>query len=193
MWKLAFNLKNSPTILLPAWYKTLAVHRLSPHMMPCDISTCWNSTFDMLEFTIQYRSAIDAMTAAHHFGLCQCELVPAEWKVAGELQEILKVSILLLLPYNVSHWVFDPTFKFLKMQCYSFLEAPRISRQLFLPWTSLTAWLSWCRKPHTSIVLGSVPPSLLGLRLWINTIIRQIIQKSIVLPWVRDRLCLSAS
>jgi len=57
----------------------------------------------MLEFTIQYRSAIDAMTAAHHFGLCQCELVPAEWKVAGELQEILKVSILLLLPYNVSH------------------------------------------------------------------------------------------
>ena len=72
-------------------------------MMPRDVSTRWNSTFDMLEFAIQYRTAIDAMTAAHDFGLRQCKLVPAEWKVAGELQEILKVSILLLLLYNVSH------------------------------------------------------------------------------------------
>jgi hypothetical protein len=57
----------------------------------------------MLEFTIQYRATINAMMAAHDFGLCQCELVPAEWKVAGELQDVLKVSILLLLLYNFSH------------------------------------------------------------------------------------------
>jgi len=95
--KLAFDLKNSPTILLPAWYKILAIHRLSPRMMPRDVSTRWNSTFDMLEFAIQYRAAIDAITAARDFGLRQCELVHAEWKVAGELQEVLKVSILLLL------------------------------------------------------------------------------------------------
>ncbi len=50
--KLAFDLKNSPTILLPAWYKILAIHCLSPHMMPHDVSTCWNLTFNMLEFTI---------------------------------------------------------------------------------------------------------------------------------------------
>jgi hypothetical protein len=57
----------------------------------------------MLEFAILYRTAIDAMTAAHDFGLRQCELVPAEWKIAGELRDVLKVSILLFLPYNVSH------------------------------------------------------------------------------------------
>jgi len=57
----------------------------------------------MLEFAIQYHATIDAMTAARDFGLRQCELVSAEWKIAGDLQEILKVSILLLLPYNVSH------------------------------------------------------------------------------------------
>jgi hypothetical protein len=51
----------------------------------------------MLEFAIQYHAAIDAITAACNFSLCQCELVYAEWKVAGELQKVLKVSILLLL------------------------------------------------------------------------------------------------
>ena len=83
--KLTFDLKNSPTILLPAWYKILAIHCLSPHMMPCDVSTHWNSTFNMLEFTIQYHAAINTITAACDFGLRQCELVYAEWKVAGEL------------------------------------------------------------------------------------------------------------
>ena len=101
--KLTFDLKNSPTILLPAWYKILAIHCLSPHMMPHDASTHWNLTFDMLEFAIQYHATIDAITAAHNFGLHQCELVHAEWKVTSELQKVLKVSILLLLPYNVSH------------------------------------------------------------------------------------------
>ena len=101
--KLVFDLKNSTTILLPMWYKILAVHRLSPHMMPRDISTCWNSTFDMLEFAIKYCPAIDAITAAHDFGLCQCELVPAEWKITSKLQDVLKVSIHLLLPYKVLH------------------------------------------------------------------------------------------
>jgi hypothetical protein len=72
-------------------------------MMPRDISTRWNSTFDMLEFAIKYRPAIDAITAARDFGLRQCELVPAEWKIASELQDVLKVSIHLLLPYKVLH------------------------------------------------------------------------------------------
>jgi hypothetical protein len=72
-------------------------------MMPRDVSTRWNSTFDMLEFTIKYRPAIDAITAACDFGLRQCELVPAEWKIASELQDVLKVSIHLLLPYKVLH------------------------------------------------------------------------------------------
>jgi hypothetical protein len=81
----------------------------------------------MLEFAIQYRPAIDAMTAACNFGLCQYELVPAEWKMASELRDVLKVSILLLLQYNVPYSIFDTSFRFLKTQHYSSLEAPQIS------------------------------------------------------------------
>jgi hypothetical protein len=109
--------------------------------MPRDVSTRWNSTFDMLEFAIQYRPAINAMTAACDFGLRQYELVPAEWKIASELRDVLKVSVFLLLRHNVPHSAFDTSFRFLKMQHYSSLKAPPISRLSFLRWILLTACL----------------------------------------------------
>jgi hypothetical protein len=69
-------------------------------MMPRDVSTRWNSTFDMLEFAIQYRVAIDAMTAIREFDLRKYELVPTEWDTATELRDVLKVS-------NISFPFFD--------------------------------------------------------------------------------------
>lgn len=60
-------------------------------MMPRDVSTRWNSTYDMLNFAVTYRPAIDTMTAARDLGLRNYELDGAEWKLAGDLREILKV------------------------------------------------------------------------------------------------------
>ena len=31
-------------------------------LLPCDVTTCWNSTFDMLEYALDHRKAIDALT-----------------------------------------------------------------------------------------------------------------------------------
>ena len=90
--KIAFMLKNSTTILLPAWYKTISAHGLPPCMMPQDVSTQWNSMFDMLDFAIRYRAAIDTMAVVRDFDLRKYELVPAEWKIATELRDALKVS-----------------------------------------------------------------------------------------------------
>jgi len=95
--------------------------------MPRDVSTRWNSTFDMLEFAVEYRVAIDALTGARDFGLRQYELVPAEWKIASELRHVLKVRI-LLLQTNVCH-VFHTTFRFSRTQRCTFLEVPRILRR----------------------------------------------------------------
>ena len=39
-------------ILLPAWYERLEEFNLSKRLMPRDVSTWWNSTFDMLEFAL---------------------------------------------------------------------------------------------------------------------------------------------
>src|SRR6266702_85795 len=88
---MAFVLKNSTTILLPQWYNTLTAHHLSHCMMPHDVSTQWNSMFDMLNFTFEYRPAIDTMTATWDLDLCKYELVPSEWRIAGELHDVLQV------------------------------------------------------------------------------------------------------
>ena len=72
-------------------------------MMPQDVSMWWNSTFDMLEFTIQYRVAINAMTAVWEFNLRKYELAPTEWNTAVELRDVLKVSNLPLLSLACSH------------------------------------------------------------------------------------------
>ena len=60
-------------------------------MMPQDVSTRWNSMFDMLKFSIEYRRAIDAITAERTMKLRDYELGREEWKVAEKLCEVLKV------------------------------------------------------------------------------------------------------
>jgi hypothetical protein len=90
-----FNLKNSSTILLPAWYKTLSAHGLPPRMMPRDVPTRWNSTFDMLDFAIWYCVAINVMTAVRELDLRKYELGAGEWQTANELREVLDMSISL--------------------------------------------------------------------------------------------------
>jgi len=57
--KIAFSIINSTTILLPMWFQTLEKMKLKERKMPRDVSTRWNSTFDMLDFALEYRTAID--------------------------------------------------------------------------------------------------------------------------------------
>ena len=78
-------------IILPRWYQVLEEVDLCAHIMPRDVSTRWNSTFDMLKFAIEYCLAIDTITAERSMNLCDYELGKEEWKVAEELCEVLKV------------------------------------------------------------------------------------------------------
>jgi hypothetical protein len=78
-------------LILPHWYEVLDELELDARMMPRDVSTRWNSTFDMLKFSIEYRRAIDAITAERTMKLRDYELGREEWKVAEELCEVLKV------------------------------------------------------------------------------------------------------
>jgi hypothetical protein len=61
-------------------------------MMPRDVSTRWNSTYDMLRFAIKYRMALDTITAEQDMKLRDYELGREEWKVAQELCDVLKVT-----------------------------------------------------------------------------------------------------
>ena len=93
---LSLAIKNSSTIVLPKWYEVLDNLALKQRMMPRDVSTRWNSTYDMLQFAIEYRAALDTMTADRGMNLRKFELSKKEWSMATELSEVLQVR------YNVS-------------------------------------------------------------------------------------------
>jgi hypothetical protein len=60
-------------------------------MMPRDVTTRWNSTYDMLDFAIEYRAALDIMTADRDMNLRKFELSKKEWDMVTELCEVLRV------------------------------------------------------------------------------------------------------
>ena len=93
-------IKSSSTIILPRWLAKLKELDFRVWMMPCNVATRWNSTFDMLEFAINYRAAIDAITSNCDLNLRKYKLEDDEWVIAANLHDTLKVcTILLFLNY----------------------------------------------------------------------------------------------
>lgn len=89
--KLANSMVNSSTKLLPAWKTLLASLKLAVRTMPRDVATRWNSTFEMLNFALSYRVAIDKMTDDRALDLRRLELREEEWKLVEQLCDVLKV------------------------------------------------------------------------------------------------------
>ncbi len=67
---------------------------LAIKIMPRDVSTRWNSTYDMLCFAIEYRKAIENLTSERKNDLRQFELTEDEWAIAEQLSDMLKVHVL---------------------------------------------------------------------------------------------------
>ena len=61
-------------------------------LLPRDVTTRWNSTFDMLDVAYSHRKALDLMTQDRANGLRDFELNEEEWKLVKELRDVLKVS-----------------------------------------------------------------------------------------------------
>ncbi|KAJ7364493.1 hypothetical protein DFH08DRAFT_629642, partial [Mycena albidolilacea] len=53
---------NSPTKLLPRWRKVVKANRLTLRVLPCDIKTRWNSTYNMINAALAYQRAIHEFT-----------------------------------------------------------------------------------------------------------------------------------
>ena len=63
--------------------------------MPRDVSTRWNSTYDMLAFAVKYRLVLKSLTSELSNGLSDYELSDEEWTIATQLRDTLKASFLM--------------------------------------------------------------------------------------------------
>ncbi|KAH9971608.1 hypothetical protein BGW80DRAFT_1174487 [Lactifluus volemus] len=95
--------KNSPTILLPEWRKTIKQlatdaddpkKALADRIMPHDVATHWNSTYDMLKFAKSYQDPINQMTDSRSLKLRYCMITESEWELVKQLRDILKTVTL---------------------------------------------------------------------------------------------------
>ena len=95
--KLSFAIINSTTIALPAWRKACTNHKLPLNLIPRDVKTRWNSTYDMVKMAFAFRAAIDDITADKSLKLRKYELDDDDWKVIGDLLRVLKVRFLFII------------------------------------------------------------------------------------------------
>ncbi len=87
---------------MPEWHAILAKlaqesteagdKPLSDRMVPRDVTTRWNSTYDMLAFAYEYRAALDIITANREMKLRMYELSDTDWNIVKDLRDLLKVS-----------------------------------------------------------------------------------------------------
>ncbi|KAK7452739.1 hypothetical protein VKT23_012140 [Stygiomarasmius scandens] len=88
---IAFKIIHSSTLLLPAWRRVLEELEMIEKQMPHDVTTQWNSTYDMTSFSGDYQLAIDTMMAKKLNGLWDFELSADEWKIVCQLTLVLKI------------------------------------------------------------------------------------------------------
>ncbi len=60
--KLSFKIINSLTILLPTWRLILNELKMKQKMLPHDVATHWNSTYNMLVVALEYKKAVKQIT-----------------------------------------------------------------------------------------------------------------------------------
>lgn len=105
--KLAYAIKNSTTIILPRWKEVIeqcaagstTQKKLPVRKMPRDVSTRWNSTYDMLKFAFDYSQPINNITGDRSMKIRQYELKDHEWNIVEQLRDCLKVGTVTSIIY----------------------------------------------------------------------------------------------
>ena len=65
---------------------------LSKRMMPRDVATRWNYTYEMLSFAYTYRDAYNELTSNRDMKMRKYEIEDQEWEIVKQLADVLKVS-----------------------------------------------------------------------------------------------------
>ena len=86
-----FKIIHSTTIVLSVWDATCTEQGFKLKRMPRDVSTHWNSAFDMVDFGVLYNQVIESLTDKRRLGLAEFTINEHEWDLLKQLREVLKV------------------------------------------------------------------------------------------------------
>lgn len=144
--KAAYAIKNSTTLILPEWFAILdrladaakanGNTPLSKRMVPRDVETRWNYTYEMLSFAYVYREAYNELTGNRDMKMRAYELEDEEWEIVNQLAKVLKVRhcLFFFLEWQTN---IDPS-RFSKMPHCIFRAQPQTLQRLSQPWIVLT-------------------------------------------------------
>ena len=177
--KFLFAIVHSTTIALPAWREACVAHSLCACLIPRDIKTRWNSTYDMLKVMLKYCEVIDNIMANKSLKLQKFELDDEDWTIVKDLLCMLKVSLIFTAD-GLWNWQY---IRCIKMQhCFSLKTLLWQSLMLFQQWTGLTQCWAIQQLNHWCLLSNMLLCS--HTKSWINTTQRLTCLTSIALLWV---------
>ncbi|KAJ6563842.1 hypothetical protein B0H19DRAFT_846669, partial [Mycena capillaripes] len=92
--KFSFALVHSTTKALPAWRAACGTKNMAVRLLPRDVRTRWNSTYDMLVVAVQYKEVVNAVTADRNLPLRKYELSDTDWIIVEDMVYTLEATLL---------------------------------------------------------------------------------------------------
>ncbi|KAJ3753120.1 ribonuclease H-like domain-containing protein, partial [Lentinula raphanica] len=89
--KISFKIIHSTTILLPKWREQVAGTEFDGQILPRDVATRWNSTFDMLSAFIRMKEPVTMFLDRSSNKLAEYALDNEEWEAIEGLVSVLKI------------------------------------------------------------------------------------------------------
>ncbi|KIK50676.1 hypothetical protein GYMLUDRAFT_182431, partial [Collybiopsis luxurians FD-317 M1] len=89
--KISFKIIHSTTCLLPQWQEQVAATDFMDCVLPSDVATHWNSTYNMLATFLEMKDSVSGYLDCSSNGLSEFCLSEDEWEAVQDLVTALKV------------------------------------------------------------------------------------------------------
>ncbi|KAJ3764927.1 hypothetical protein FB446DRAFT_604590, partial [Lentinula raphanica] len=100
--KISFKIIHSTTLLLPKWREHVAGTKFEGRVLPRDMATQWNSTYDMMSAFLEMKEQVSEFLDCSSNCLSDFVLDDDEWEAIKGLVSILKDATLFFSSHNPS-------------------------------------------------------------------------------------------
>ncbi|KAJ3834418.1 hypothetical protein F5878DRAFT_518082, partial [Lentinula raphanica] len=88
--RISFKIIHSTTVLLPKWREHVADTKFKGRVLPRDVATRWNSTYDMMAAFLEMKTEVSEFLDRSSNRLSDFVLSEDEWEAIKDLVSILK-------------------------------------------------------------------------------------------------------